>query len=149
MSRHVVCFMSLFGLIACGPFQNDPAGYVYQCETSQAAAFDYSGGEVHCGEGDTMPPPEPTLPTEVCQTLVSNKTGPDEDDLDTARVQAALAACKGGVVKLIANGENNAFITSHIVVDRVTLWIDEGVWLYASRQADLYQETGNCGKVGL
>jgi polygalacturonase len=29
------------------------------------------------------------------------------------------------------------------------LWVDEGVWLYASRQPELYQETGNCGKPGL
>jgi polygalacturonase len=133
----------------CGPLQNDPAEYVYQCETSQEAAFDYSGGQVHCGEGDPLLPPEPTLPTDVCRTLVSNKSFPDENDLDTARVQAALNECKGRAVKLIANGENNVFVTSHIEVDSVVLWVDEGVWLMASRQPELYQETGNCGQPGL
>jgi polygalacturonase len=82
-------------------------------------------------------------------TLVSNKSFPDEDDLDTKRVQDALDACQGRAVKLVADGENNAFITSHIVIDAVTLWVDEGVWLYASRNAELYQETGNCGKMGV
>jgi len=143
----VLCVV--FGLAGCGGFHNEGAPYVYQCETVPDAAFDYAGGEVRCGENDPNLPPEPTDPTDVCLTLVSNKSFPDENDLDTERVQAALNECKGRAVKLIANGENNAFITSHIEVDSVVLWVDEGVWLYASRQADLYQETGNCGKIGL
>lgn len=141
-------FASL-GLVGCGGLHNDPAGYVYQCETSPEAAFDYAGGDVHCGEDDPNLPPEPTLPSEVCRTLKANKSTPDESDLDTARVQAALDECKGGAVKLVADGENNAFITSHIELDSVVLWVDEGVWLYASRNPDLYQETGNCGKMGV
>jgi polygalacturonase len=143
----------VFGLCAalagCGGFQNDPAPYVYQCETDPDAAFDYAGGQVRCGEGDPLLPPEPTLPTDVCRTLVSNKSFPDENDLDTARVQAALDECQGRAVKLIANGENDAFVTAHLDVESVTLWVDEGVWLYGSRNPDLYQETGNCGKPGL
>ena len=148
----------LIGLIAApalgcgelGEFNNDPAEYVYQCETSQEAAFDYSGGTVRCGEGDELlAGVEPTYPTEICETLVSDKSFPDEDNLDTQRVQDALVACKGSVVKLVADGDNNAFITSHIEVDGVTLWVDEGVWLYSSRNPDLFQETGNCGKPGV
>jgi polygalacturonase len=148
----VVCLLSLLGLVGC-TFDDKPiAGYVYECGTDEAAAFDYSGGEVDCAANDPLLyGVKPSLPTEdqVCATLVSNKSFPDENDLDTVKVQTALDDCQGRVVKLVADGENNAFITSHIVIDAVTLWIDEGVWLYASRNADLYQETGNCGKMGV
>jgi polygalacturonase len=148
----LVWLLSLLGLLGC-TFDDKPiAGYVYQCETSEAAAFDYSGGEVDCGANDPMlAGVEPIMPTddEVCVTLVSNKSFPDENDLDTARVQTALNDCVGGVVKLEADGENNAFITAHIEIDGVILWVDEGVWLYSSRNADLFQETGNCGKMGV
>jgi polygalacturonase len=150
MSRfRLIGLIGLLGPVGCGALQNDPEGYVYQCETVAEAAFDYAGGQVRCGEGDPNLPPEPTLPTDVCHTLTANKSTPDENDLDTARVQAALDECRGRAVKLVADGENNAFITSHIEVDSVVLWVDEGVWLYASRNPDLYQETGNCGKPGV
>jgi polygalacturonase len=148
----LVCLLGLLGLVGCTFDTTPPPGYVYQCETDPAAAFDYSGGQVRCAENDPMlAGVEPTLPTddEVCMTLVADKSFPDEDNLDTEEVQDALNTCRGGVVKLVADGENNAFITSHIVIDGVILWIDEGVWLYASRNADLYQETGNCGKIGV
>src|SRR5690606_40558079 len=79
--------------------------------------------------------------SDVCssdlKTLKATKLTPDEDDLDTARVQAALDECKGRAVKLVADGKNNAFVTSHIEIDSVTLWIDEGVWLYASRNPEI------------
>ena len=102
-----------------------------------------------CGAGDPNLPPEPTLPTDVCQTLVATKSGPDEDQLDTARIQAALDACRGRSVKLVHEGDNNAFVASHLTVSNVTLWVDEGVTLYASRNAELYQKTGNCGVIGV
>jgi polygalacturonase len=139
----------LLAVLGCAPLSGDPAGYVYVCETSQEAAFDYSGGEVQCGADDPNLPPEPTFPDEVCATLVSNKSFADESNLDTERVQQALRECQGGTVKLIADGKNNAFITSHIEIDSTVLWVDEGVWLYASRQAELYEESGNCGKMGI
>ena len=93
----LLALASVVGLTGCGGFQNDPAEYVYQCETSEAEAFDYQPwGTVDCGAGDPLlAGVEPELPTAICQTLVADKTGPDEDNLDTARVQAALTACKG------------------------------------------------------
>ena len=147
----LIAVLGAFGFTGCGGFQNEAAGYEYQCETVPEAAFDYTEwGTVRCGEGDPNLPPEPELPSDVCRTLVSNKSFADEDDLDTERVQAALDECQGkGAVKLVADGENNAFITSHILVESVVLWVDEGVWLYASRQPELYPETGNCGEPGL
>jgi polygalacturonase len=133
----------------CAPLSEDPEPYVYQCETSQEAAFDTAGGQVHCGENDPNLPPEPSYPTAVCQTLVATKSTPDENNLDTERVQAALDACRGGVVKLVADGKNNSFVTAHIELDSVVLWVDEGVWLYASRNPELFQESGNCGELGV
>lgn len=145
----LLALLALLTLAGCGPVSNDPTPYEYMCETSEEAAFDYAGGNVRCGEGDMNLPPEPTLPIEVCRTLKANKSTPDEDNLDTARVQTALDECKGKAVKLEADGKNNAFITSHLELDSVVLWLDEGVWLYASRNPDLYQETGNCGVLGV
>jgi polygalacturonase len=148
-SLPLIFLVGALGVVGCAPLQNDPEGYVYQCETVPEAAFDYAGGEVRCAEDDADLPPEPTLPSEVCKTLKATKSGPEERDLDTARVQAALDECRGGTVKLEADGTNNAFVTAHIEIDSVTLWIDEDVWLYASRNPDLYQETGNCGQPGV
>jgi polygalacturonase len=74
---------------------------------------------------------------------------PDESKLDTARIQAALDACKGKVVKLESDGSNNVFLAGHLAVDSVTLWVDGGVTLYASRNPDFYQATGSCGVPGI
>lgn len=106
-----------------------------------------------CGAGDPNLPPEPTLPTsdQVCQTLVANKTSPDETNLDTARIQAALNTCKGKAVKLVSDGANSAFVSGHLVIDSTILWIDQGTTLYASRNPQWYQITtdGNCGLTGI
>ena len=132
---------------------SEPAALVYSCETSPTLSPITEPGQV-CGAGDTNIT-EPTLPTEVCQTLVAQKyaddmSPPDETTLDTARVQQALIDCKAkGAVKLVADGTNNAFVTDHLDLVGVTLWIDQGVTLYASRQAELYQKTGSCGVMGI
>jgi polygalacturonase len=123
----------------------DIAAITYFCDTSPTPA----NGDPTCGAGDPNLPPEPTLPTTICQTLTANKSKPDESDLDTARIQAALIACKGGTVKLVTSGVNNAFVAAHLTMDSVTLWVDSGVTLYVSRNADLFQKTGSCGVIGV
>ncbi len=148
--RGLALLLSLVALLGCEPLQNDPTGYVYMCETSSEAAFITAGGEATCGEDDPNLPEEPSFPTDVCRVLEANNTTPDEDNLDTDRVQAALHECKGGgAVKLVANGDKNVFIAAHLEVDSVILWVDDGVTLYASRNAELYQESGNCGVMGV
>lgn len=129
------------------------------CSGESIQGFDYTCGNSidsaatePCGAGDPNLPPEPTLPTDVCQTLVANKSFPDESNLDTVQIQAALAACKGRAVKLVSdpdNTANTAFVTSHLIIDSVVLWIDAGVTLYASRNPNLYQKDNNCGKLGI
>lgn len=138
--------------LACAPLDEDAPEIEYHCGASDALAFETAGGEfTACGEGDPNLPPEPSFPApeDVCQTLTSNKTFPDENDLDTERVQQALTACKGKAVKLVADGANDSFVTGHLDVDSVTLWIDKGVTLYTSRNPELFQKTGSCGVAGV
>jgi len=142
--------LPLFGLAACPSNPSDPPPIVYQCGTTDPPAV-VPAAEV-CGVGDRDLPPEPSFPTDICQELAANKATPDEDNLDTARIQAALTACKGRAVRLVpdsANSANSAFITSTLSVNSVTLWIERGVTLYASRNPELYQKTGNCGTIGV
>jgi polygalacturonase len=146
----LVSAVSLLGLAACGANDDIPTiGYV--CGTSPFPAD--STGDPACGVGDPNLPPEPQLPTDVCQTLVATRSAPTEDDpdnpLDTARIQAALSACTGRAVKLVSDGSNNAFVAAHLQLTSVALWIDAGTTLYASRNPDLYQKTGNCGLLGI
>jgi polygalacturonase len=139
--------VSLLGMGACGANDDVPA-IDYVCGTAPA---DSTGPA--CGADDPNLPPEPQFPTDVCQTLTATKSAPTElddgTDLDTNRIQAALLACKGRAVKLVSDGENNAFVSAHLQLDSVTLWIDKGTTLYGSRNPDLYQKTGNCGSIGI
>ena len=59
----------------------------------------------------------------------------DETRLDTQRIQAALDHCGAGhAVELSIDGSNNAFLGGPLELRKgVTLLIDKGVTLYASR----------------
>jgi polygalacturonase len=138
---------SLVGFAACGSNDEDTPPIQYMCETDPTPSSPAQSGV--CGAGDPKLPPEPTFPTEVCQTLKAVKDGPTEGNLDTSRIQTALTQCKGGAVKLVADGPYNSFVTGHLMVSSVTLWIDAGVTLYASRDPEEYQKTGNCGRIGI
>jgi len=149
----MVAAATLVGLVACQPTDGtDVTPYEYQCATDPAISLSKNRDDHSCGFGDPNLPREPSYDDiAVCQELTANKSTPDEADLDTLRVQDALTACKGkGAVKLVADGSNNAFITGHIVVQSVILWVDEGVTLYASRNPDEYQgPMNNCGVPGI
>ncbi len=143
-------FLGVLWLLGCAPLSSDPAEYVYMCETLDTLPFETENEDApRCGEDDPLLPSEPTFPAEVCRTLAAKKTFADEEKLDTARVQEAIDACRGGAVKLVADGNKDSFVTAHLELDSVILWVDEGVTLYASRQPELYQETGNCGRMGV
>jgi polygalacturonase len=62
---------------------------------------------------------------------------PDSADTspDTSRIEAALKACQAGhAVKLSADSSKNAFLSGPLTLPSgVTLWIDKGVTLFASR----------------
>ena len=131
-----------------------------------------TGFQVGTTTYDPALPPEPTLPfgPQICATLPaaitarSNGLLPDDADAtdtapDTARIQAALDACKNPssaglatnkAVRLVTgpNGAN-AFIAGALnLPGGVTLWIDTGVTLFASRDPRRYDKvkgTASCG----
>lgn len=107
---------------------------------------------------------EPALPATVCATLAAalrtNSHGllddgvdapPANSQPDSARIQSAVNACPAGqAVKLVlgAQGEN-AFLSGPITLaGAVTLWVDKGVTLFASRKPSDFQVAGknNCGE---
>lgn len=99
---------------------------------------------------------EPTLPP-ACVSLdaqlhaSSGKVAPtDEQKLDTARIQHALDQCgRGHAVLLRAVGSANAFLSGPLHLrDGVSLIIDKGTTLFASRDPAVYQSSpGSCGIV--
>ena len=135
------------GTASCDPAMD--GGQSLTCGTTAPADEDPAG--TPCGAGDPTLPPEPTLPSTVCQTLVADKSTPDESALDTATIQHAISACKGlGAVKLTSSGADNVFVSGHLAIDSVVLWVDDGVTLYASRDPTLFVNTdGNCGLTGV
>jgi polygalacturonase len=140
--------IALLGVAACGNMDEDSPPIATMCETDSTPASPSTSG-VCAADDERLRGVQPQYPQVVCQTLAAVKTGPDEGNLDTSRVQTALTQCKGGAVKLEADGANNAFVTGHLMVANVTLWIDAGVTLYASRDPEQYQKTGNCGRIGI
>jgi polygalacturonase len=105
---------------------------------------------------DTRTVTEPVLPP-VCSSLDAQLSlnghslaKSDEDKLDTSRIQQALDACgKGHGVVLRTNGASNAFLSGPLELrEGVTLIVDKGATLFASRDAALYEKTfGSCGLV--
>ena len=95
---------------------------------------------------DTRTVTEPVLPP-TCTTLLAEKSGDGEKlaevfekTTDTARIQAALNACKPGMaVELAASNTENAFLSGSLeMTEGVTLLIDKGVTLYGSRDPKDY-----------
>jgi len=97
---------------------------------------------------------EPVVPpscTTLTAALKANNhaiADSDEDKLDTDRLQKALDHCgKGKALELTKDGANDAFLTGPFTIPSgVTLLIDRGVTLYASRDPRLYDlHPGSCG----
>ncbi|CTP85661.1 endopolygalacturonase [Xanthomonas translucens pv. arrhenatheri] len=109
--------------------------------------------------GDTRVVAEPAMPS-LCDTLDATlqadaRTFSDADERnapDTARIQAALGSCaaKGGrSAVLLRAGAGDAFLSGPLNIGgNVTLVIDAGVTLFASRKPSDYQVAGAnaCGK---
>ncbi|WP_230987079.1 glycoside hydrolase family 28 protein [Allorhizobium terrae] len=94
---------------------------------------------------------EPQYPGTICTTLTaelqSTQGSLDAVDADgklthpdQERLQAAINACTSGAVKLvIGEGTKDAFLTGPLTLKSgVTLWIDKGVTLFASRDPKDY-----------
>ncbi len=103
---------------------------------------------------DTRQVSEPKIPASCVQLpaklqAVKDKVAEaDERKLDTERIQKALDACKPGMaVELKQMGGNNAFLTGPLELrSGVTLLIDEGVTLYGSRDAAVYDMVAKPGE---
>jgi polygalacturonase len=105
---------------------------------------------------DTRTVTEPFFP-QLCSTLdaqLQSSGGSlapaDEQKLDTARIQKAIDRCgRGRAVLLHVNETHNAFLSGPLQLRRdVTLIVDRGVTLFASRDAALYATApGSCGLV--
>jgi polygalacturonase len=96
---------------------------------------------------DTRQVAEPTIPASCVQLpaqlrAVNDRLAEaDEDKLDTVRIQSALDKCKPGMaVELVPGEGNNAFLSGPLEMRTgVTLLLDEGVTLFGSRDAALYE----------
>src|SRR5271163_4586362 len=99
------------------------------------------------GAQDTRSVTEPRIP-ESCAQLpaqlraMNNQIAEeDEGKLDTVRIQTALDRCKPGMaVELKPSNGNNAFLSGPLEMRAgVTLLVDEGVTLFGSRDAAVYE----------
>src|ERR1700722_189944 len=99
---------------------------------------------------------EPVMPP-ICSSLDaqlrtsgSSLEEADEDKLDSARIQRALDACGNGQgVVLRTKGGANAFLSGPLELhEGVTLIVDKGATLFASRDPAVYEKSpGSCGLV--
>jgi polygalacturonase len=100
---------------------------------------------------------EPVIPP-ACATVLATKlvvpgdatTDSDENALDTRTIQAAIDSCPAGQsVQLAVDGSKNAFLVGTVQLKSgVTVWIDAGVTVYASRNPrnfDAKAGSGLCG----
>jgi polygalacturonase len=136
---------------------------VYTCGTTTDSTMAMAGAADDCADIDATLPAEPSLPADPSNPacILKAQTGttdskwiPDETNIDTVRIQTALSTCP--VVKLMTDGgANNAFVSGPLTVSAATLWVDQGVTLYASRDPNNYQanktatSAGDCAKVGV
>ena len=122
-------------------------------QSRPAAAFTVATGDPR----NVSQPAIPATCTALSSTLAypssrTFSTAQETTPPDTARVQAALNSCAGSghTVELKASGSNRAFLTGPLTVgSSVTLLIDAGVTLVASRDAANYQVSGGptCGTI--
>lgn len=105
---------------------------------------------------DTRVVTEPTVPP-LCSTLSAHLSshngtlaGQDEEKTDTLRMQEAIDSCTAGkAVRLAKEGDKDAFLAGPLELRHgVTLFVDRGVTLFASRDPRLYDVyPGICGTV--
>jgi polygalacturonase len=110
--------------------------------------------------GDSRNVSQPSIPA-TCTTLTAQlatsneqfSSSAESSPPDTARLQSALTGCAGTnkAVVLAASGSDNAFLSGPLSLPGgVTLVINDGVTLYASRNPANYQISGKntCGGLG-
>lgn len=124
---------------------------------SPARSASPAAASVTLATGDSRHVSQPSVPA-TCTTLsaqlaTSNEqfsSSAESSPPDTSRIQAALNSCSGTgkAVVLAPSGSDNAFLAGPLTVPAsVTLLIDDGATLYASRNPANYQVSGQatCG----
>ncbi len=124
-------------------------------QTTRVALLAFAPLALHAQ--DTRTVTEPKIP-KACTVLKPNlqATGnalreEDESRLDTERIQKAMDTCaQGQAVELRSEGAHNAFLSGPLELrEGVTLLLDKGVTLYASRNPkDFDTVPGGCGISG-
>jgi polygalacturonase len=136
-------------------------GHVFTAQLCAVGVLLLIGAAVTAKAQDTRQVTEPKIPASCVQLsaqlrAVSDKLAEsDESKLDTVRIQSALDKCKPGMaVELKPSSGNNAFLSGPLEMRTgVTLLIDEGVTLFGSRDAALYESKapeatpGLCGTI--
>jgi polygalacturonase len=124
-----------------------------------APAVPQATAAVTLATGDSRSVSQPAVPS-ACTTLsatleTSNEQFSSSDESsppDTSRIQSALNGCSGTgkAVVLAPSGSDNAFLSGPLSLPAsVTLVVDDGATLYASRNPANYQVSGQatCGTV--
>lgn len=103
---------------------------------------------------------EPSLPATICKPLAATLTpvngsvdpldaNASSSQPDTSRIQAAIDACPSGQAVKLTEGSagESAFISGPLKLKSgVSLWVEQGVTLFASRNpADFDNGVGTCG----
>ena len=95
-----------------------------------------------------VPPACASLPASLTSVGDTTIAASDESKLDSPRIQQAIDQCGAGKsVRLVASGAKRAFLSGPLQLRQgVTLVIDSGVTLFASRDPRLFDITPNaCG----
>lgn len=93
-------------------------------------------------------PVEPPPPQAICRQIVAEQVGPDQSDA-SAMIQRALDQCRTGtMLKLVAGVKGGALVSGPLQLPPgVSLWLDRGFTLYASRDPQAYDRgQGVCGR---
>ena len=121
------------------------------------AAADGAGGPILPTASCDAIGTAPMLPATTCATVTATKTvtngiPTDESTLDTMAIQSALDTCPAGqAVRLVTDGGANvAFLTGGLFLrNGVTLWLDDGVTIFGSRNPRDFDGVADSGKCGL
>jgi polygalacturonase len=159
--RPLAALLGVSALIAGTGTAVTPAAQAATAASAASAAAAASAAQaaaaVTLATGDSRHVTQPTVPA-TCTTLsaqlaTSNEqfsSSAESSPPDTARIQAALNSCSGTgkAVVLAPSGSDNAFLSGPLSLPAsVTLLIDDGATLYASRNPASYQVSGQatCG----
>jgi polygalacturonase len=130
--------------------QTDAAAVTTEARPLDGVAITYPTSCDDIGAAPVIPPPWTTVLATKTVASGSATSDADESALDTQAIQAAINACPAGQsVRLTTDGTKNAFLTGPVqLLSGVTVWIDAGVTVYASRNPRVFDAkpaSGLCG----